>query len=66
MLFQLVPEAKVVKNRIHLDVWVGPEHVDDTVERLIARGAAVSHRGQQGPHGWVTLLDPEGNEFCVV
>ncbi|MDT7805312.1 MAG: hypothetical protein QOI78_8745, partial [Actinomycetota bacterium] len=29
------------------------------------RGAKFLHRGQQGPHSWVTVADPEGNEFCV-
>ena len=29
------------------------------------RGATELHRGQQGPHHWVTMADPEGNEFCV-
>jgi hypothetical protein len=28
-------------------------------------GAAELHRGQEGPHHWVTMADPEGNEFCV-
>jgi hypothetical protein len=34
------------------------------VADLTARGAKVPHNGQQGPHTWVTLADPEGNEFC--
>lgn len=65
VLFQLVPEAKTVKNRVHLDVQVGQDNVEAEVERLTARGASFSHRGQQGPHSWVTMTDPEGNEFCV-
>jgi hypothetical protein len=65
VLFQLVPEAKTLKNRVHLDVWVGAENVAPEVERLTARGATFLHNGQQGPHSWVTLADPEGNEFCV-
>jgi hypothetical protein len=32
---------------------------------LTARGAQFLHRASQGPHSWVTLADPEGNEFCV-
>lgn len=35
------------------------------VAGLTARGAKFLHDGQQGPHTWVTLADPEGNEFCV-
>ena len=65
VLFQLVPEPKTVKNRVHLDCWVGAANVATEVERLTSRGATILHKGQQGPHSWVTLADREGNEFCV-
>jgi hypothetical protein len=65
VLFQLVPEAKAVKNRLHLDVRIGAGDVEGAVAGLTARGAEVLHQGQQGPFTWVTLADPEGNEFCV-
>jgi hypothetical protein len=65
VLFQVVPEGKTVKNRLHLDVRVGADNVEDVVATLSARGARVQHRGRQGPQTWVTLTDPEGNEFCV-
>ena len=65
VLFQLVPERKSVKNRVHLDIRIGTDDVEATVDRLVQRGARFLHRGQQGPHTWVTLADPEGNEFCV-
>ena len=65
VLFQLVPEPKTVKNRVHLDVRVGAENVEAEVASLTERGAAFLHRGSQGPHTWVTMADPEGNEFCV-
>jgi hypothetical protein len=65
VLFQLVPEAKTVKNRVHLDLWVGADNVETELTRLTARGATFLHRGQQGPHAWVTIADPEGNEFCI-
>jgi hypothetical protein len=65
VLFQLVPEKKTVKNRMHLDVRLGADDVESVVGKLTARGARVLHRGRQGPHTWVTLADPEGNEFCV-
>ncbi|HEV7728028.1 MAG TPA: VOC family protein [Modestobacter sp.] len=65
VLFQLVPEPKTVKNRVHLDVAVGADRVAAEVERLVARGATVLHEGRQGPHRWVTIADPEGNEFCL-
>jgi hypothetical protein len=65
VLFQQVPEAKAGKNRWHLDVNIGAEEVPAQTERLLARGATFLHNGQQGPHSWVTLADPEGNEFCI-
>jgi hypothetical protein len=65
VLFQLVPEAKAVKNRLHLDVRVGAGDVEHAVAGLTARGAKVLHEGRHGPFTWVTLADPEGNEFCV-
>jgi predicted enzyme related to lactoylglutathione lyase len=65
VLFQAVPEAKAVKNRVHLDVRIGADDVERAVAALVARGAKVLHGGQQGPYTWVTLADPEGNEFCV-
>ncbi|WP_431043647.1 VOC family protein [Streptomyces sp. P1-3] len=65
VLFQLVPEPKTVKNRVHLDVRTGSDSMDDVVERLTAKGATFLHRGRQGPSTWVTLADPEGNELCV-
>jgi hypothetical protein len=65
ILFQLVPEPKTVKNRLHLDVRVGAENVEAELARLTAGGATFLHRGRQGPHTWVTIADPEGNEFCL-
>lgn len=66
ILFQLVDEAKTIKNRVHLDVRpVGDVDHDEFRSALLARGATVVHMGRQGPHTWVTMADPEGNEFCV-
>ena len=66
ILFQQVPEAKTVKNRLHLDLRVGPDRtVEDEVARLVAVGATELHQGRQGPHTWTTMADPEGNEFCL-
>jgi hypothetical protein len=64
LLFQRVPEDKTVKNRVHLDVRSGDER-DALVARCLELGATKLWDGQQGPHTWVTLSDPEGNEFCV-
>jgi hypothetical protein len=65
LLFQTVPEPKTVKNRVHLDLHVGDERREAEVERLIGLGATRLWDGQQGPNRWVTMADPEGNEFCV-
>jgi hypothetical protein len=65
LLFQQVPEPKTVKDRIHIDLHYGPGERDGVVERMLALGATKLWDGQQGPQTWVTLADPEGNEFCV-
>jgi hypothetical protein len=63
--FQLVPESKAVKNRMHIDVEVGTDRVAAEVARIEGLGATRLYDGRQGPHTWVTMSDPEGNEFCV-
>jgi len=55
--FQLVPEAKQVKNRVHLDL--ASADVSAEVLRLAGLGARVLAEQQ----GWVTMEDPQGNEF---
>jgi len=52
-------------NRLHFDIRVGDERRAEVVDQLIARGATKLWDGQQGPYSWVTMSDPEGNEFCV-
>lgn len=66
LLFVTVPEAKTVKNRVHLDLQPQDRTRDEEVERLLALGATLvgDHRRPDGT-GWVTLADLEGNEFCV-
>jgi Glyoxalase-like domain len=65
VLFQIVPESKTVKNRLHFDVRVGADNIEAEHEKLLARGATFLWRASQGPHSWITMADPEGNEFCV-
>ena len=57
--FQLVPEPKQTKNRVHLDVRA--DDVAAEVHRLVNLGATVLETFDH----WTTLADPEGNEFCV-
>jgi catechol 2,3-dioxygenase-like lactoylglutathione lyase family enzyme len=59
IFFQLVPEPKIVKNRVHLDVRC--DSIEDELERLKGLGASVV--SQYDDH--VMLRDPEGNEFCL-
>ncbi|GAB3659922.1 VOC family protein [Nocardioides korecus] len=67
LLFIEVPEAKQVKNRIHLDLRPGAGTRDDELGRLLGLGAReVDDRRTPDGRGWVVLADPEDNEFCVL
>ncbi|QHY97165.1 Glyoxalase-like domain protein [Streptomyces sp. S4.7] len=75
--FQQVPEDKVVKNRVHLDLKVGggrevplavrKERITAKADRLTAAGATVSRVMDEPGMDYfgIVLQDPEGNEFCV-
>jgi hypothetical protein len=63
ILFVTVPEAKTVKNRLHIDLRPGDQDVE--VARALALGACHADVGQ-GTQTWVVLADPEGNEFCIL
>ncbi len=65
LLFQKVPEAKAVKNRIHLDLSPTGAEQPEELERLLALGARRVDIGQ-GEQTWVVLADPEDNEFCLL
>jgi hypothetical protein len=67
VLFIEVPEAKSVKNRLHFDLRPTDRTREQEVGYLLAHGATLvaDRRTPDGP-GWVTLADPEGNEFCVL
>jgi predicted enzyme related to lactoylglutathione lyase len=65
LLLQAVPETKLHKNRMHLDIET--PHVDEEVarlERLGGRRLEAAPRSEHGTH-WVVMADPEGNEYCV-
>ena len=66
MFLAAVPEDKVVKNRMHLDLSPIDRSRDEEVDRLLALGASRSDVGQTGEETWVVMADPEGNEFCVL
>lgn len=61
-----VPEAKVVKNRVHLDLRADGVTTDDELERLLSLGARRTDVGQRPEDTWVVLGDPDGNEFCLL
>jgi predicted enzyme related to lactoylglutathione lyase len=66
LLFIAVPDDKLGKNRVHLDIQPPAGTRDEFVERMLTLGGTVfeDHRKPDGT-GWVTMRDPEGNEFCV-
>jgi hypothetical protein len=76
IFFQRVPEGKVAKNRLHVDLNVsGPpgvapderrRRIDAEASRLKSLGAT-DERGAMDQDGeyWVRMNDPEGNEFCI-
>ncbi|MCA0144858.1 VOC family protein [Blastococcus sp. LR1] len=67
LLFIEVPDAKRVKNRVHLDLRPREGSRDDELARLLALGAAsLDDRRNPDGTGWVVLADPEGNEFCIL
>jgi predicted enzyme related to lactoylglutathione lyase len=61
--FHNVPEGKTVKNRLHLDL-ITTDFVAE-LARLKGIGAQQLHEVHAGAH-WVTLADPEGNEFDLI
>lgn len=76
LFFQQVPEDKVAKNRVHLDVRAAPglpgeermAALEAECDRLVALGATRVRRHEPAPpmsDGFIVMTDPEGNEFCL-
>ncbi len=76
LFFQRVPEGKMVKNRLHLDVRAAPglrgaermAALEAECERLVALGGRRLRRHEPEPpleEGFIVMADPEGNEFCL-
>ena len=63
---QRLPEAKTIKNRMHVDLTTGADDRAGEIERLLQLGARRVDIGQTGAESWTVLADPEANEFCVV
>ncbi|NEK96160.1 VOC family protein [Modestobacter muralis] len=67
LLFLEVPEPKVDKNRLHLDLRPETGTRDGELLRLLELGAVVvEDRRRPDGSGWFVLADPEGNEFCLL
>jgi predicted enzyme related to lactoylglutathione lyase len=66
MCFMPVHEPKQTKNRLHLDLISEAADRDAEIERILNLGASRVDIGQRGDESWTVLVDPEGNEFCVV
>jgi predicted enzyme related to lactoylglutathione lyase len=62
--FQKVPEGKVVKNRVHVDLSAPDEEAE--ARRIESLGATRLWVSDDPEDPFVVLADPEGNEFCVV
>jgi hypothetical protein len=62
--FNRVPEPKIGKNRVHIDINM-PDRAE--MERLQRLGARVLQeiRDAEGRLKWTIMADPEGNEFCA-
>jgi hypothetical protein len=75
LLFQRVPEGKIVKNRVHLDVNAGGDvtaepgerrrRVEEHVTDLVEAGGTRLETFDRNNEFWIVMQDPEGNEFCV-
>ena len=65
LYFQPVPEAKVAKNRLHLDVRPTGSMAEE-VTRLEGLGATIVSRVDEGNSFWTVMPDPESNELCVL
>lgn len=65
LLFIVVPEGKAVKNRLHLDIRSSASMAGE-VDRLKGFGATEQRLVEEGDSFWTIMLDPEGNEFCVL
>lgn len=74
LLFQAVPEPKITKNRLHLDVRTAERGtpievrrplVHAEVARVTALGATHVHTFEEQPDYFALMNDPEGHEFCV-
>jgi catechol 2,3-dioxygenase-like lactoylglutathione lyase family enzyme len=65
IIFLVVPEGKSVKNRLHLDLRPTGSMAEE-IERVRALGASEHRYVAEDGSFWTVMLDPEGNEFCIL
>ena len=66
ILFERQETRKTDENRIHLDLNVGKDRLDEETARLIGLGATLLYERRDAPQAvFNRLADPEGNEFCI-
>lgn len=58
-----VPEDKLVKNRMHLDIEV--DDLEYSRKASISLGGEIVKTNRSGDFEWSVMSDPEGNEFCI-
>jgi predicted enzyme related to lactoylglutathione lyase len=64
LAFDQVPEGKTVKNRLHFDL--ATTDLEAETERLQQLGATIVRDLSEGGNHWITMADPEGNEFDLI
>src|SRR5882757_8805241 len=64
LAFHQVPEGKTVKNRVHFDL--ATTDLDSEADRLQQLGATIVRDVSENGNHWITLADPEGNEFDLI
>jgi hypothetical protein len=64
LLFLRVPDGKLTKNRLHLDLRPADQQAE--LARLLALGAHIVDVGQPADASWIVMSDPEGNEFDLL
>ena len=66
LLFSRCSDPRTGKLRLHIDVNATDRDQDDELRRLLELGARAAEIGQTGEESWFVLMDPEGNEFCLL
>lgn len=64
LAFQRVPDPTLGKNKLHLDLTTAGD-LDEAVTGLVEAGAGLVADRTMSGFRWVTLADPDGNEFCI-